>query len=362
MRLVVWLALVAGLACTSPSTPVPKPDVEITAAGSPRDSGGVPSAAGTLTAPRAIAFPEDDGPHDVLTEWWYYNGHLQGDEGQRYGFELVVFKRAGRGGRAGYAAHVAVTDRQRHAFQFAEDLSLPESQPSEPGTFQLAVGGIGARGGGGRDTLHGATASYSLALELHESKPPVLHGEHGYVGVGPTEMSYYYSRTRLAASGSLVDHGVPIAVTGEAWMDHQWGDFTLQGGGGWDWYGLQLNDGTDVMVSIVRDGGGGVVLAYGTLVSPAGEQTHVPGDAFSIRSLDRWTSPVTGAVYPMGWHLKVPAKGLDLRLDPVIPDQEMVTTASVNRSYWEGEVVVSGVSREGPISGLGYVELTGYGP
>lgn len=309
-----------------------------------------------LVAPRAINLPDDDGPHDALTEWWYYNGHLRGERGQRYGFELVVFKRAGRSGRAGYAAHVAVTDHQRKRFQFAEDLTLPAPVEAKPGRFFAEVGTIRLDGGGGRDNLRGQTADYSIELVLTELKPPAIHGQTGYIGVSAMEASYYYSRTRMAASGLLRDHGVPVLVTGEAWMDHQWGDFSLQGGGGWDWYSTQLQDGTDLMFSVVRNARNEVVLAYGTLVEPGGQTVHIPKERFRARSLNSWTSPTTGTVYPMGWQLEVPERGLDLRLDPVIPDQEMVTTASVNATYWEGQVIVSGSAQ-----GWGYVELTGYG-
>src|SRR5439155_12409616 len=118
-----------------------------------------PPAAKIYPAPRALAFPADDGAHDALTEWWYYNGHLQGDAGQRYGFELVVFKRQARQGRSGYAAHFAVTDHTRRSFQFGEDLSLPGPQePRMPGTFNVSSGAIVAGGGGGQDRVTGVTA------------------------------------------------------------------------------------------------------------------------------------------------------------------------------------------------------------
>jgi len=310
-----------------------------------------------LAAPRPISLPADDGPHDALTEWWYYNGHLQGDGGQRYGFELVVFKRASREGRAGYAAHVAVTDHHRKAFQFAEDLTLPAPAKPEQGRFSAQVGPIALAGGDGRDRLSGATADYAIELRLTETKPPAVHGQTGYIGVSPTEASYYYSRTRMTASGLLRDHGVPVDVTGEAWMDHQWGDFSLQGGASWDWYSVQLQDGTDLMFSVVRNPANEVVLAYGTLVGVKGETVHIPKEGFRARSTATWTSSATGTTYPMGWQLEVPDRALSLQLDPVIPDQEMVTTASVNATYWEGQVTVSGSAQ-----GWGYVELTGYRP
>ena len=363
-RSLLWVFLAAlALACTSSRGPVAADPPAQTPERPPAPAEAVWPISPTPShaAPRSITFPEDDGPHDALTEWWYYNGHLTGAAGQGYGFELVIFKRQSRGGWAGYAAHVAVTDHQQTSFQFAEDLTIPPPTAATPGSFDLTVGKIAARGAAGWDALRGATEDYSLELELRPLKPPALHGETGYIGVGASDLSYYYSRTRMAVTGMLRYRGDPVVVTGQAWMDHQWGDFSLQGGGGWDWFGVQLDDGREIMASVVRDGRGRIVLAYGTLVDASGETAHLSSERFRTRSSQTWTSTVTGNVYPMGWTFEVPDHGIDLRLEPIIPGQEMVTTASVNAVYWEGEVAVTGWTAGGPVKGLGYVELTGYG-
>ena len=313
-----------------------------------------------MSAARPVVFPRDDAPHDAVTEWWYYNGHLQSNTGEQYGFELVVFKRLGRKGRSGYVAHVAVTDRQRKAFQFSEAVALPPPATGLKTGFDLHVGDVRAKGALGIDAIMGTTQDYRLDLTLTAQKPPALHGGAGYVGVGGTEPSYYYSRTRLAVQGAITDHGVEMPVTGLAWMDHQWGDFTLEGDGGWDWFSVQLDDETDVMVVVVRDGQQRELLAYGTLVDQDGQTTHLTGEHFKATATGSWTSPATEATYPMGWTLSVPQRGLSLRIDPVLFQQEMDTSASVGRSYWEGEVVVSGTKQGQAISGVGYVELTGY--
>ncbi|MEK7216222.1 MAG: lipocalin family protein, partial [Chloroflexota bacterium] len=208
--------------------------------------------------------------------------------------------------------------------------------------------------------LTGATADYQIALNLRPGKPPVLHGHNGYIGVAASEMSYYYSRTRLVTEGTVTDHGRPVPVSGEVWMDHQWGDFSLDGGGGWDWLGVQLSDATDLMVSAVRNGAGEPALTYGTLVGPQGEAEHLSQDQVRVRSTGQWTSPKTGAVYPMGWVLEVAHRGLELTVEPVVLDQELDTRDTVGRAYWEGEVRVVGAAGGNPVEGLGYVELTGY--
>jgi predicted secreted hydrolase len=239
-------------------------------------------------------------------------------------------------------------------------VAVPPPQPVTPGSFDVAAGAIRARGGGGRDAISGQTADYRLDLSLSESKPPVLHGQTGYIGVSEAESSYYYSRSRMAATGTLWDRGIAVPVTGEAWMDHQWGDFTLEGEGGWDWFAAQLDSGTDLMLTVLRGAENRIVLAYGTLIDPAGRAQHVPAGGFRVRALDSWTSPATGVTYPMGWQVDLPDQGLALRIDPVLPEQEMNTQASVGRGYWEGQVHVSGTAGGSPITGMGYVELTGY--
>ncbi len=316
-------------------------------------------AAPPLAAPQPVSFPADEGPHAAQTEWWYYNGHLQADNGGRYGFEVVVFKRQAANGRAGLAAHVAVTDHQRRLFQFSEDIAVPPPLEATPGSYSFALGNASIAGEDGTASLRATTAAYSLDLRLSSAKPPVLHGSSGFIGVAEGEQSYYYSRTRMEVRGSLVDNG-PSAVTGIAWMDHQWGDFSLQGEGGWDWFSMQLEDGSDIMLTVLRDGRGNILLAYGTLVGLDGTAEHIGSDRFRVKATGSWTSDATHITYPMGWEFAFPERGLTARLDPVLEGQELNTAASVNTVYWEGEVTIAGSSAAGPVTGMGYVELTGY--
>ena len=164
----------------------------------------------------------------------------------------------------------------------------------------------------------------------------------------------------MAANGTLMDHGSPLAVAGTAWMDHQWGDFMLEGGGGWDWYSLQLDNGADIMLSVVRDAAGRQALVYGTYVDQAGRATHLRAEDFTVEAQRRWVSPATNGDYPMGWRLQVPRHALQLQLEPVLEDQELDTRASVGRAYWEGQVLATGTQLGQPVTGKGYVELTGY--
>jgi predicted secreted hydrolase len=153
-----------------------------------------------------------------------------------------------------------------------------------------------------------------------------------------------------------------MPVTGQAWFDKQWGDFLVYPQGGWDWFALQLDDGWDLMISIVRDATQQVVMAYGTLVDPAGQSTHLRAAEVHVKALGAWTSPRSGATYPSGWRIVVPQAGLDLQVTPVLEDQELVADDATGLTYWEGQSTVHGTRAGQPVRGLAYVELTGYAP
>ena len=151
-------------------------------------------------------------------------------------------------------------------------------------------------------------------------------------------------------------------MTGEAWFDHQWGDFIAVGGGGWDWFAVNLDDGTDLTLSLVRDADGSYPLVYGTLVAADGTTRHLPRDAFTVEVTKRWTSPRTGANYPAGWRVTLPGEDLAIDLTPTVADQELDTRASTGVVYWEGSQHVSATRAGKPLGGEAYVELTGYAP
>ncbi len=152
-----------------------------------------------------------------------------------------------------------------------------------------------------------------------------------------------------------------MPVTGDAWMDHQWGYFTTFDGAGWDWYAFQLSDGTDVMLYVVPGVGDSPAYLDGSIVGPSGELTVLEAEDFTITPTGTWTSPESGIEYPSGWQVDVPRVDLSLTVMPTIVDQEMDTSATTGVIYWEGEVEISGSHADSPVTGLGYVELTGYG-
>lgn len=361
--------------------------------------GAGPSPAPTRSPasdPLPVRFPRDDGPHDRLTEWWYYTGHLVDEAGRRYGFEYVIF-RAERGGfPVTWASHLAVTDETGGAFHHAQRSEFgPQVDRSptdtagpgaEPVGFAFEMSGadparpetLGREawrmsGTGGRDRLAAALAPDEAAaagtpeglgfdLKLAAVKPPTLHDRDGWIDFGPAGGSYYYSRTAMTASGTLDLGGQRRNVVGTAWFDHQWGDFIAVGGGGWDWFAVNLADGTDLSLSLVRATDGSYPLVYGTIVDADGRSRHLGPSAFRVTVVDRWRSPRTGADYPSGWVVELPGEGLRIELTPTVRDQELDTRATTGVVYWEGSQAVR-ATRDGiALGGEAYVELTGYGP
>jgi predicted secreted hydrolase len=224
-------------------------------------------------------------------------------------------------------------------------------------------------GGNGRDTIKatvegpgvGAPAfPFGLDLALSAVKRPALHDRIGWVPFGPAGGSYYYSRTRLSVDGTVTIDGGAQHVTGLAWFDHQWGDFISVGGGGWDWFAVNLDDGTDLTLSLVRAADGTYPLVYGTFDAASGAFDHLDASDFTVTPTGGWTSPTTGATYPAGWRIAVPGRDLVVTLTPAVADQELDTRATTGVVYWEGSQVVTATVGEVPIGGDAYVELTGY--
>ena len=367
-----WLGVLLAAACLAACTGAPILANPVVVhppppAASPQPSAGVD--------PVPIVFPADDGPHDRLTEWWYYTGHLVDGSGRRFGFEFVVF-RAERGEfPVSWASHLALTDETGQRFLYDQRTEIgpqvdrsPRDDDGTPQGFSLSVAGAEPGAGWtmagveGRDSLAAATATFGLNLVLRSDAPAVLHDRIGFIEFGPAGGSYYYSRPRMAATGELSLDSETFHVTGEAWFDHQWGDFIAVGGGGWDWFAVNLADGTDLTLSLVRDEAGGYPLVYGTLVEPDGTVRHLDAEAFTIDVTGSWTSPTTGAAYPAGWRIRVPSEGLDIGLEPTVPDQELDTRASTGVVYWEGSQRVTATRNGQAVAGEAYVELTGYGP
>jgi len=331
-------------------------------------------------APHAFSFPADLGPHpDFRTEWWYYTGNLESAAGRHFGFQLTFFRTALAPPAVGdaatgsawstrqlYVAHFAVTDtagRRFHAWSRLERAALGLAG-ARPHPFRVWLDDWSAESDGPDGLpvrLRAAEGSVAIDLTLASDRPVVFQGDHGLSQKGPEpgNASYYYSRTRMTARGTVRAGAEAIPVVGLAWMDREWSTSALGPDlVGWDWIALQLDDGRDVMVYRLRRRDGGTdPHSAGALVSAAGATRALAPAEVTLDALEHWTSPRSRVRYPSRWRLAMPGAGLDLVITPRLADQELI----VGTRYWEGAVRVEGTAGGRPIGGRGYVELVGYG-
>jgi predicted secreted hydrolase len=188
-------------------------------------------------------------------------------------------------------------------------------------------------GGDGVFSLAADMADYAIRLDVATTKPAALHDGDGYLDYGNGTASYYHSWTRLAVSGEIDTGSGWEPVTGSAWMDHQWGDFATYQDGGWDWFALQLDDGTDAMLYLIRDPEGAALRVDGSIVGPEGELTMLGAGNFLVTPTGAWTSPATGTTYPSGWVLGVPGHELTMTVTPTPPEQELDTRPTTGVIY-----------------------------
>ncbi|MBI5442624.1 MAG: carotenoid 1,2-hydratase [Deltaproteobacteria bacterium] len=347
--------------------------------------GAGPSPAGSperwtmVVGPRAWAFPRDHGSHpEYRTEWWYFTGILRGPGGERFGYELTFFRQGLVGRprdpknpwsvRDAHLAHFAVTDAVRGTFRFAERVSREGPGLAAAGREGLDVRVLNWSARQDRDgiALRARTSEMEIELQLHPRKRPVLHGEAGLSRKGsePGQASYYVSLTDLETRGFLRPGPGQArrAVSGRSWFDHEFGSNQLSAAQeGWDWFGLHLEDGRDVMLYLLRRQGGGLEPASsGTLVEPDGTARHLRLEDVRLERLSSWKSPKSGATYPSRWRLSIPSARVEVVLAPLVSDQELATRSSTGVVYWEGAVAGAGSSEGRAVACEGYVELTGY--
>lgn len=369
LALSVALVLWVGVACRPDGS---ESGARVLPAAGPLSADGFARAEG----PQPLVFPADHGPHpDYQTEWWYYTGNLLTAEGRHYGYQLTFFRRAlippaERAARTSawatdqvYLAHLALSDVAARDFYASERFSrgaagLAGAQ-AEPFAVWLEDWSV-AEVEGGNWRLRAAGEGLALDLTLRDLKGPVLQGDQGYSrkGLEAGNASYYYSLTRLETAGRVQVGGGTYPVTGLSWMDHEYSTSALSAGQvGWDWFSLQLDDESELMLFQIRlDDGSVDPYSSGTLVAADGNTLHLERDDFQIDVNGTWRSPRTGAVYPAGWTITASAADLTLRLEPLLADQEL----DLSYAYWEGAVRITGERDGRPVSGHGYVELTGY--
>jgi predicted secreted hydrolase len=310
-----------------------------------------------------LSFPRDHGSHPGdAVEWWYYTGHLSDRAGRAYGFQLTFF-------RAGemHLAHFAWTDVSSGTFRYEEKahLGLPGIASSDVGKLRVVNEDWSAEDRGGVHEIRARGAVGELTLSLVPAKPPVLQGAEGLSRKGPgdAEHSHYVSITRMTASGSLVrGRAAPLALSGTAWFDHEWGPGALpRDARGWDWFAVQLADGSELMLYRLRgEDGRATPFSAGTWVPASGKPVPLRWTDVRFEETGTWTSPRSKARYPGRWRIGIASLDLSLAIEPLLPDQELVTEKSTGVTYWEGTCRVSGSRAGGRVEGAAYAELTGY--
>ena len=294
---------------TPAATPSPSPSPSPTATPLPVPSPtahATPRATATLQmdATPLVHFPRDEAAHEAPIEWWYFNGHLSEPGGPGYSFHFVGVAGRSPQGVGGRGMHLTLATPDEGVVVKAERAALGLG-PEPADGFAMALEDWSMQGSNGRYLLVAGEGGYGFSLALEDTKAPVLHGEDGIIDMGPAGESYYYSRTRLTMQGTLTVGGVTRPASGEAWMDHQWGDFG-QERVRWNWFSLQLDDGAELMVVLFWDiDSGEPVGRYGTYVLPSGRARYLLLKDIEVTPLKSWTSPNTGFSYPMGWRLVV---------------------------------------------------------
>ncbi len=336
-------------------------------------------------------FPEDHAVHPgYKTEWWYFTGNVRDDRGREYGYELTFFRQGTLSParleslfvngqpRSKFVqgdfkfAHFALSDVGRKQFHFVQRITR--------GAFGEAGFGKGATNerlawledwqlspqsdGSWRITARAASPTpMSIDLTVRPAKPPVVHGAEGVSqkAAGLGNASHYYSFTRLNTEGTLAlgENTTPSRVHGESWFDHEWASNQLAADQvGWDWFCFQFDDGTELMLYAMRRRDGTVdPVSAGTFVDAAGQAAHLRREDFRLEATRKWTSGQTEATYPLAWKITIPGLRMDFQLEPALDDQELVLPPI---SYWEGSIRVKGQREGKPITGNGYMELTGY--
>ena len=326
-----------------------------------------------------FAFPRDHASHpDYRVEWWYYTGNLDAADGRRFGYQVTFF-RVGIDPAPGnpsrwavrdiYMTHVAIGDPSGRRYRAAERINRAGPGIAGAATDRYHVWNddwSASRDTDGRHTIHVVAADLGVDLQIDEGRPPTINGSDGISRKGNEQgnASHYYSLTRMPTRGTIALDDEEIAVTGESWMDREFGTSFLEADQvGWDWLALQLSDGRDLMIyQLRRRDGSADVHSSGTLTDADGQVRHLSSSDFSLTPTGTtYRSPTSGATYPIGWRVEVPREAIALTVSTPLPAQELDFSRTTGVAYWEGLVDVHGTGRNGAtIGGRGFLEMTGY--
>ena len=337
---VAALALAGLMAACASAAPLPSP--------TPTPPYGLPP----------LELPADEAPHDFQMEWWYFNVHLWGEDGRRYALHDVVFQVQDLdSSRTLYVRQSGFADVSAGTHATTERLrSEPEPLSEQAGSFRAVFGDLFVSAEDGRRyRLVGGAGTAAYDLTLPATARPLVHDDDGLVDLGEAGITYYYSRPRLDVSGTVTEAGgAAVPVTGLGWMDRQWGNFqpvTI----GWDWASVQLDDGTDLMLTRVFDAERRTIESYATLRRGNGATRLLVAGEFEFAPTGpSWTSARTGTSYATSWRVAVPGEVDEFTLEPLVEDNEFVSGA-LGVVYWEAGAEAR--APDGRVIGQGFVEL-----
>lgn len=321
-----------------------------------------------VQADTRLVFPRDHGAHPAFrNEWWYATGWLETAAGP-LGFQVTFFRTRPALEQANPSrfsprqlliAHAALSDARR--LRHDQRIARAGFGLAEASVVDTAVHIDDWSLGRGADGVYRAripAREFTLELDLRPTQPRLLQGGSGFSrkGPGPDQASHYYSQPHLAVSGSVVRDGRRLAVRGQAWLDHEWSSEILAPeAAGWDWTGINLEDGGALTAFRIRDRRGNTLWAGGSLRTADGRLQILGPKDIEFSPLRRWRSPHSRTEYPVA--MRVRAGNLHLQLHPLLDAQEVDGRASSGVRYWEGAVTAE---KDGRAVGRGYLELTGY--
>lgn len=305
---------------------------------------------------------------DYRLQWWYFTGHLFDDSGREFGYELVFFvvgvqKRVYEskfGVNELHISHFAISDIAAKKYLSSEeaDSGAYGFSGATPEALKVWVESNSLSGSMKGMHIKASGRDIGLDLALTTRKPVVLNGEGGYSrksASSPLIASYYFSFSDIETEGSLSIGGSTFRVAGKSWFDRELSS-RFERGKGWDWFSIQLEDGREVMLYVIREADGSTGgYSSGTVVYKDGRYRHLAAGDFRIEVLDHYKSEKSGAHYPSLWQVLIPSESLGLRISPLLKDQEFLARSSTGNYYWEGACAVRGTK-----NGRAYVELTGY--
>ncbi len=329
---------------------------------------------------RPLRFPVDFGAHpDTRIEWWYATGQLE-SQGRPYGFQVTFFR-----SRTGVAephpsrfaatqlifAHAAVSDLTARRLRHDQRVARAGFGVADAATGDTRVnlrdwhfrreprvdGPVAASRY--RALVVSVDAGFRLDLQLDTTQAVLLQGDAGFSRKGPDEgqASHYYSQPQLAVTGTLALDRRAGPVTGRAWLDHEWSNTLLHPDAvGWDWIGINLDDGSALTAFRLRRADGNAVWAGGSWRAPGAPAQAFGADAVRFEAGRRWRSATSQAIYPVQWTVVTPLGRHTV--EAAFDDQELDSRRSTGSVYWEGACRL--LDAQGVLVGRGYLEMTGY--